>query len=105
VRREFVPLLRRIGIGPPAMPDDEGVKAEVLSRLRKAAGVEERKAAEADESLEAGKHRLAQSAAVIDAFGLLDDAAYLAALKPAAEEADARAIEARLAKLAASAAQ
>jgi hypothetical protein len=104
VRREFVPLLRRIGIGPPAMPDDEGVKAEVLCRLRKAAGVEERKAAEADESLEAGKHRLAQAAAVIDAFGLLDDAAYLAALKPAAEEADARAIEARLAKLATSAA-
>jgi hypothetical protein len=32
------------------------------------------------------------------------DAAYLAALKPAAEVADARAIEARLAKLAASAA-
>jgi hypothetical protein len=104
VRREFVPLLRRIGIGPPAMPDDEGVKAEVLSRLRKAAGVAERKAAEADESLEAGKHRLAQAAAVIDAFGLLDDAAYLAALKPAAEEADGRAIEARLAKLAAPAA-
>jgi hypothetical protein len=104
VRREFVPLLRRIGIGPPAMPDDEGVKAEVLSRLRKAAGVEERKAADVDESLEAGKHRLAQAAAVIDAFGLLDDAAYLAALKPAAEEADGRAIEARLAKLAAPAA-
>lgn len=104
VQREFVPLLRRIGIGPPAMPDDEGVKAEVLSRLRNAAGVAERKAAEADESLEAGKHRLAQAAAVIDAFGLLDDAAYLAALKPAAEEADGRAIEARLAKLAAPAA-
>lgn len=105
VRRQFVPLLRRIGIGPPAMPDDEGVKAEVLSRLRKAAGDAERKAAAADERLEAGKHRLAQAAAVIDAFGLLDDAAYLAGLKPSAEAADARALEARLAKLAASAAQ
>lgn len=105
VRRQFVPLLRRIGIGPPAMPDDEGVKAEVLSRLRKAAGDAERKAAAADERLEAGKHRLAQAAAVIDAFGLLDDAAYLAGLKPSAEAADARALEARLAKLAESAAQ
>jgi hypothetical protein len=105
VRRELVPLLRRIGIGPPAMPDDESVKEEVLSRLRKAAGVAERKAAaEAGESLEAGKHRLAQATAAIDAFGLLDDGEYLAALKPGAAAADVSAIDARLAKLAAPAA-
>ena len=104
VRREFVPLLRRMGIGPPAMPDDAAVKAEVLARLRKAARVAEpQSAGPTGESVEAGRHRLAQASAVIDAFGLLDDAAYLASLKPAAEGADARAIDARLAALAASA--
>lgn len=102
VRREFVPLLRRIGVGPPAMPDDEGVKQEVLVRLRKAAGVAEPQAGGPDgENLESGKHRIAQASAVIDAFGLLDDADYLGGLKATATGDDAAAIERRLAALAA----
>lgn len=102
VRREFVPLLRRIGVGPPAMPDDERVKQEVLVRLRKAAGVAEPKAGGPDgENLESGKHLIAQASAVIDAFGLLDDADYLGGLKATATGDDAAAIERRLAALAA----
>lgn len=101
VRREFVPLLRRIGVGPPAMPDDDLVKQEVLFRLRKAAGRAEPKAVGPDaESLESGKHRLAQASAVIDAFGLLDDADYLGGLEATATGDDAAAIERRLKTLA-----
>jgi hypothetical protein len=38
VRRELAPLLKRIGIRLPPMPDDAAVKTEVVARLRKAAG-------------------------------------------------------------------
>jgi len=106
VRGELLPLLRRIGVGPPAMPEDKVVKDEVLARLRRAAGVADPAGGgKAGETLAAAKQRLAQTGAVIEAFGLLDDAAYLADLKQSAAAADVPAIEARLAKLAAAAAK
>jgi hypothetical protein len=103
VRRELVPLLRRIGVGPPAMPEDRVVKDEVLTRLRRAAGVAAPAGDGKGETLAAAKHRLAQTGAVIEAFSLLDDAAYLTDLKQGAAAADVPAIEARLAKLLAAA--
>jgi hypothetical protein len=53
-------------------------------------------------ALEAYKQRAEQLAATIDAFGLLDDRRYLEDLKPTVAAEDARAIDARLAALAAS---
>ena len=105
VRRELAPLLKRIGIRLPPMPDDAAVKTEVVARLRKAAGTDQPGGAKevAPAALEARKQRAAQLAATIDAFGLLDDRRYLEDLKPTAAPEDARAIDARLATLAASA--
>jgi hypothetical protein len=105
VRRELAPLLKRIGIRLPPMPDDAAVKTEVVARLRKAAGTDQPGGAKevAPAALEARKQRAAQLAATIDAFGLLDDRRYLEDLKPTAAPEDARAIDARLAVLAASA--
>lgn len=105
VRRELAPLLKRIGIRLPPMPDDAAVKAEVVARLRKAAGTDQPGGAQevAPAALEARKQRAAQLAATIDAFGLLDDRRYLEDLKPTVAAEDARAIDARLAALAASA--
>jgi hypothetical protein len=105
VRRELAPLLKRIGIRLPPMPDDAAVKTEVVARLRKAAGTDQPGGAKevAPAALEARKQRAAQLVATIDAFGLLDDRRYLEDLKPTAAPEDARAIDARLATLAASA--
>jgi hypothetical protein len=105
VRRELAPLLKRIGIRLPPLPDDAAVKAEVVARLRKAAGTDQPGGAQevAPAALEARKQRAAQLAATIDAFGLLDDRRYLEDLKPTVAAEDVRAIDARLAALAASA--
>ena len=104
VRRELAPLLKRIGIRLPPLPDDAAVKAEVVARLRKAAGTDQPGGAQevAPAALEARKQRAAQLAATIDAFGLLDDRRYLEELKPTVAAEDVRAIDARLAALAAS---
>ncbi len=99
VRRELPALLRRMGIGPPALPDDAAVQAEVVARLRRAAGRPAPAAADAE--IAAAKYRIAQASGVIDAFGLLDDAAYLGGLKATATGDDAAAIESRLEALAA----
>lgn len=99
VRRELPPLLRRIGVGPPAMPDDESVQAEVMTRLRRALGRPPQ--AVVDTDITAAKHRITQASAAIEAFQLLDDAAYLGGLKAKATGDDAAAIESRLEALAA----
>lgn len=100
VQRQLVPLLERIGVGPPAMPGDDTVKAHLLGRLRKAALVDAATTpAESGEGLEAWKRRAAQAAAVIDAFGLMDDVAYLTQLRLTATGADVQAIDARLAAI------
>lgn len=99
VRRDLPALLRQMGIGPPLLPDDETVQAEVVARLRRAAGNPPQAAADAD--IAAAKHRIAQASAVIYAFGLLDDAAYLGGLKAKSAGDDAAAIERRIEALAA----
>jgi hypothetical protein len=101
VQRELAPLLQRVGVRLPPMPDDAAVQAEVVARLRKAAGTDQPGGAEevAPGGLEARKHRVAQLSATIDAFGLLDDRRYLEDLKQTAAPDDARAIEERLAAL------
>jgi hypothetical protein len=87
---------RQMGLGPPAMPDDSPVKAEVMARLRRDAGGSKAGGAEdaAPGTLEVRKHRLGQLSAAIDAFRLLDDSDYLEELKEGASPEDARVIDA-----------
>lgn len=101
VRRDLKPLLKRVGVRLPPMPDDAAVKVEVVARLRKAAGTAQPGGAEevSPGVLAARKHRVAQLSATIDAFGLLDDRRYLEDLKQTAAPGDARAIAERLAAL------
>jgi hypothetical protein len=103
VRARLIPLLRQMGLGPPAMPDDSAVKAGVLARLRRDAGVGKAGGAEevAPGMIEVRKHQFGQVAVAIDAFRLLDDAGYLEELKQAASPEDAEVIDARLAAIAA----
>jgi hypothetical protein len=101
VRRDLKPLLKRVGVRLPPMPDDEAVKVEVVARLRKAAGTAQLGGAEeiSPGVLAARKRRAVQLSATIDAFGLLDDRRYLEDLKQTAAPDDSRAIEERLAAL------